>query len=99
MAQREGFLLARAILTRLTRTRPQATRGRLLRAAALGLGMLWLCVVALATVGFKGQPLLVLSAIGLLGTVALLPAAHHQQVTRLRGLAATDALTPTGSAS
>jgi diguanylate cyclase (GGDEF)-like protein len=93
MAQREGFLLARAILTRLTRTRPKATRGRLLRAAALGLGMLWLCVIALATVGVEGQPLLVLSAIGLLGTVALLPAAHHQQVTRLRGLAATDALT------
>src|SRR6185436_3672629 len=76
MAQREGFLLARAILTRLTRTRPKAARGRLLRAAALGLGMLWLCVIALATVGVKGHPLLVLRAIGLLGTVALLPAAH-----------------------
>ena len=86
-------MLARAMPTRLMRTRPKASRGGLLRAAALGLGMLWLCVIALATVGINGQPLLVLSAIGLLGTVALLPAAHHQQVTKLRGLAATDALT------
>ncbi|HXE99753.1 MAG TPA: EAL domain-containing protein [Solirubrobacterales bacterium] len=86
-------MLVRAIPTRLMRTRPKASRGGLLRAAALGLGMLWLCVIALATVGINGQPVLVLSAIGLLGTVGLLPAAHHQQVTKLRGLAATDALT------
>ena len=55
--------------------------------------MLWLCVVALAAAGIKGAPLLVLSGIGLLGTAALLPGAHRRQVTRLRGLAATDALT------
>ena len=50
-------------------------------------------MVALAAAGIEGSPLLVLSGIGLLGTAALLPVAHRQQVTKLRGLAATDALT------
>ncbi len=88
-------MLTRAILTRFTRTPPKARAagGRHLRAAALGLGTLWLGVVALAVAGMEGAPLLVLSGIGLLGTVALLPLAHQQQVTKLRGLAATDALT------
>jgi diguanylate cyclase (GGDEF)-like protein len=73
-------------------------KGRLARhdvlgAAAVGLGMLWLCLVAMAAAGIKGAPLFALSAMGLLGTVALLPAAHRRQVAKLRGLAATDALT------
>jgi diguanylate cyclase (GGDEF)-like protein len=55
--------------------------------------MLWLCVVALAAAGIEGQPVLALSGLGLLGTAALLPLAHQQQVSKLRGLAATDALT------
>jgi diguanylate cyclase (GGDEF)-like protein len=88
----------RATLTRLGRASPKPRptrpprRGRLL-AAAVGLGILWLCVIALAAVGVKGTPLLVLSGMGFLGTAALLPAAHRQQVTKLRDLAATDALT------
>jgi diguanylate cyclase (GGDEF)-like protein len=55
--------------------------------------MLWLCLVAMSAAGIKGAPLFTLGALGLLGTVALLPAAHRRQVVRLRGLAATDALT------
>jgi diguanylate cyclase (GGDEF)-like protein len=68
-------------------------RRDLLLAAAVGLGVLWLCVVGLAAAGVDGTPLRLLSGIGLLGTAALLPLAHRHQVTKLRGLAATDALT------
>ena len=57
------------------------------------MGALWLAVVALAVAGMEGSPLVVLSGIGLLGTAALLPVADRQQVRKLRGLAATDALT------
>jgi diguanylate cyclase (GGDEF)-like protein len=64
-----------------------------LLAAAVGLGILWIGVVAVAAAGVDGPPLLGLSGIGLLGTAVLLPLAHRQQVTKLQGLAATDALT------
>ncbi|HSF03983.1 MAG TPA: EAL domain-containing protein [Solirubrobacterales bacterium] len=76
-----------------TPLRVRLARHDLLGAAAVGLAMLWLCVVALAATGIKGAPLLGLGALGLVGTVALLPGAHRRQVRRLRGLAATDALT------
>ena len=76
-----------------TPLRVRLARHDLLGASAVGLAMLWLCVVALAATGIKDAPLLGLSALGLLGTVALLPGAHRRQVRRLRGLAATDALT------
>jgi diguanylate cyclase (GGDEF)-like protein len=82
---------------RLKRARPKAPPGRpfrrgLLLGAAVGLGILWTGVVAVAAAGVEGSPLLVLSGIGLLVTAALLPMAHRHQV-KLRGLAATDALT------
>jgi diguanylate cyclase (GGDEF)-like protein len=91
-------LLTRSILTRRTRARPKALpagplRREVLLAAAVGLGLLWLGVVAAAASGIQGPPLLVPSGIGLLGTAVLLPLAHRQQMTKLQGLAATDALT------
>ncbi len=82
---------------RSRRARPTAPpagplRRGLLRGAAVGLGILWACVVALAAAGVQGTPLLVLSGVGLLVTAALLPLAHRHQA-KLLGLAATDALT------
>ncbi|MEK6327069.1 MAG: EAL domain-containing protein [Actinomycetota bacterium] len=68
-------------------------RHDVLGAAAVGLGLLWICLVAMAAAGIKGAPLLLLSGMGLVGTAALLPGAHWRQVRKLRGLAATDALT------
>jgi diguanylate cyclase (GGDEF)-like protein len=65
----------------------------LLLVAALGMGVLWLCVVGLAAAGVDGAPLRVLAGIGLVGTAALLPLAHRRQVIKLRDLAKTDALT------
>jgi diguanylate cyclase (GGDEF)-like protein len=65
----------------------------LLLVAALGMGLLWLCVIGLAAAGVDGTPLRVLSGIGLVGTAALLPLAHRRQVVKLRDLAKTDALT------
>jgi diguanylate cyclase (GGDEF)-like protein len=91
-------VLTKATLTDLMRAPPKARPARPLRrgvllAAAVGLGILWLCVIAVAVAGVEGKLLLVLSGIGLLGTAALLPMAHQLQVTKLRDLAATDALT------
>jgi diguanylate cyclase (GGDEF)-like protein len=76
---------------RRRRSGQRLPRGLLL-GTALGLGLLWACVVALAAAGAAGTPLFVLSGAGLLVTAALLPLAHRHQV-KLRGLAATDALT------
>ena len=89
-------MLTRATLTRFTRAPPKArAAGRCACSVPQrwGWASLWLGVVALAAAGMEGSPLVVLSGIGLLGTAALLPVAHRQQVTKLRGLAATDALT------
>ena len=88
-------MLTSATLRRFIGTplRVRLARHDLLGAAAVGLATLWLCVVGLAATGVKGAPLLGLSALGLLGTVALVPGAHRRQVRKLRGLAATDALT------
>ena len=91
-------MLIRPTLTRVKRARQNARPGRPVRrgvllAAAVGLGILWLGVVAWAAAGVDGPPLLAISGIGLLGTVVLLPLAHGQQVTKLQGLAVTDALT------
>ncbi len=63
----------------------------MLLGAAVGLGILWACVVAVVATGAQGMPLLVLSGVGLLVTAALLPVARRHQL-KLRGLAATDAL-------
>ena len=63
----------------------------MLLGAAVGLGILWACVVAVVATGAEGIPLLALSGVGLLVTAALLPVARRHQL-KLRGLAATDAL-------
>ena len=63
----------------------------MLLGAAVGLGILWACVVAVVATGGEGMPLLALSGVGLLVTAAILPMAHRHQL-KLRGLAATDAL-------
>jgi diguanylate cyclase (GGDEF)-like protein len=70
---------------------PRLGRGPLL-GTAVGLGLLWVCVVAMGAAGVEGTPLFLLSGVGLLATAALLPLAHRHQV-KLRGLATTDALT------
>jgi diguanylate cyclase (GGDEF)-like protein len=82
---------------RLRRARPTAQpagrlRRGLLPGAAVGLGMLWACVVAVAAAGVQGTPLLVLSGVAVLATAVLLPLAHRHQA-KLPSLAATDALT------
>ena len=88
-------MLIRGTPTRLMRAPPRARPARrgVLLTAALGLGSLWLWVITAAAAGVEGTTLRVLCGIGLLGTAALLPLAHRHQVTKLRGLAATDALT------
>src|SRR5881392_3199224 len=78
------ILLTRATLMRFRRAQPTAQpAGRLRRAllpgAAVGLGMLWACVVAVAAAGVQGTPLLLLSAVAVLATAALLPLAHRHQ--------------------
>ncbi len=60
--------------------------------AALGLGLLWICALFLATAGVNGTPLLVLAACGVLGTAALLPLVRRREA-ELDGLSRTDPLT------
>ncbi len=60
--------------------------------AALGLGLLWICALALAATGVDGLPLLVLAAGGVLGTIALLPLVRRREA-ELDGLSRTDPLT------
>ena len=92
-------MLTRATLTRFSADTARRPHPLVRFAAACCLPRRWgwacsgSCVVALAAGGIEGTPLLVLSGVGLLVTAALLPVAHRQQVTKLRGLAATDALT------
>jgi len=67
-------------------------RRGLLLAAAVGFGILWICVVALASGAIHGGALIVLGSLGVLLTGALLPLLDRQEV-ELQGLADTDALT------
>jgi diguanylate cyclase (GGDEF)-like protein len=59
---------------------------------ALGSGLLWLGIVAIAIAGVEGFPLLALGACGVLGTAALLPLVRRREA-ELDGLSRTDSLT------
>lgn len=73
---------------RATRRLP---RGPLL-SAAVGAGLLWICVVALAVAGVDGVALLVVGCAGVIGTAISLPLVKRHE-TELEGLSRTDPLT------
>jgi len=63
-----------------------------LLSAAVCFGVLWVGVVALASAGVEGVPLLVLGCAGVVGTAALLPLVRRREA-ELEGLSRTDPLT------
>jgi diguanylate cyclase (GGDEF)-like protein len=67
-------------------------RRGLLLFAAVGFGLLWICVVALAEGAIHGVPLVLLGTCGLVLTATLLPLVDRHEA-ELEGLAETDALT------
>jgi diguanylate cyclase (GGDEF)-like protein len=67
-------------------------RRGLLMSAAAGFGVLWICVVALASGAIHGGALIALGSAGVLLTAALLPLVNRHE-EELEGLAETDALT------
>jgi diguanylate cyclase (GGDEF)-like protein len=78
-----------------SRSRVWATRrlpSGLLLIAAVGFGVLWICVVVLAAGTLHSLPLLVMGAAGVLATVALLPLVKRH-AAELDGLALIDPLT------
>ncbi|HEY7151837.1 MAG TPA: EAL domain-containing protein [Solirubrobacterales bacterium] len=82
---------------RRSRSNPKGGESRrfppgLLLLAAGGFGVLWIVVVAFATGGVGGVPLLVLGCAGVAGTAALLPAVRRREA-ELEGLSRTDPLT------
>src|SRR4051794_19147239 len=67
-------------------------RRGLLMSAAAGFGVLWICVVALASGAIHGGALIALGSAGVLLPAALLPFVNRHE-EELEGLAETDALT------
>jgi diguanylate cyclase (GGDEF)-like protein len=64
----------------------------LLLTAAVGFGLLWVCVLVLAALVVHSLALAIVGAVGTIGTLALLPLVNRRE-TELEALARTDPLT------